>query len=112
MREGLSAHVQRLQSATADYQSRRWLGSVGVALAIGLVYYLAGGLGVGLVLKPEGVAVFWPAAGISSGSLIALGRRARWPVAAGVIAATMVVHLVIADPLWAGVAWGMCNAAE
>ena len=92
--------------------SRRWLGGTAVAAAVGVVYYLAGRLGVGLVLKPEGVAVFWPAAGISSGVLIALGRWARWPVAAGVILATVVVHVAIIDPLWAGVAWGVSNAAE
>jgi hypothetical protein len=34
-------------------------------------------------MPPEGIAVFWPAAGISSGVLIALGPGARWPVAAG-----------------------------
>ena len=92
--------------------SRRWLSSTALAAVVGVAYYLAGRLGVGLILKPEGVAVFWPAAGISSGVLIALGRLARWPVAAGVIAATVVVHLAIADPLWAGVALGVSNAAE
>jgi signal transduction histidine kinase len=63
-------------------------------------------------VKPEGVAVFWPAAGISSGLLIALGPRARWPVLAGVTLATVATHLIIKDPLWAGVALGVCNAAE
>jgi signal transduction histidine kinase len=92
--------------------SRRWLSSTALAAVVGVAYYLAGRLGVGLILKPEGVAVFWPAAGISSGVLIALGRWARWPVAAGVIGATVVVHLAIADPLWAGVALGVSNAAE
>ncbi len=89
-----------------------WLRGLGLAAAVGIAYYAAGRLGVGLILKPEGVAVFWPAAGISSGVLIALGDRARWPVAAGVIAATVVVHVAIADPLWAGIALGVCNAAE
>ena len=92
--------------------SRRWLSGTALAAVVGVAYYLAGRLGVGLILKPEGVAVFWPAAGVSSGVLIALGRLARWPVAAGVIAATVVVHLAIADPLWAGVALGVSNAAE
>jgi signal transduction histidine kinase len=81
-------------------------------VAVGLAYFLAADLSVHLILKPEGVAVFWPAAGISSGILIALGLRARWPVLAGVIAATIATHLVIGDPLWAGVALGLCNAAE
>lgn len=89
-----------------------WLRGIGLAAVVGIAYYLAGRLGVSLILKPEGVAVFWPAAGISLGCLIALGRRARWPVAAGVIAATVVVHVAIVDPLWAGIALGVCNAAE
>jgi integral membrane sensor domain MASE1 len=31
---------------------------------------------------------------------------------AGVIAATVTTHLIIKDPLWAGVALGLCNGAE
>jgi integral membrane sensor domain MASE1 len=113
----LRGDVRRRRAESAsDGATQRWLRGLarglGLALAVGVAYYLAGRLGVGLILKPEGVAVFWPAAGISSGVLIALGRRARWPVAAGVIATTVVVHLVIADPLWAGIALGASNAAE
>jgi signal transduction histidine kinase len=77
-----------------------------------LVYFLAADISVRLILKPEGVAVFWPAAGISSGILIALGPHTRWPVLAGVIVATVATHLIVNDPLWAGVALGLCNAAE
>jgi signal transduction histidine kinase len=103
---------RRLTETTSGGLTQRWLPGIGLALAVGVAYYLAGRLGVGLILKPEGVAVFWPAAGISSGVVIALGRGARWPVAAGVIAATVVVHLIIADPPWAGIALGVSNAAE
>jgi signal transduction histidine kinase len=78
-----------------------------------VVYFLAARLGLGLVLEPAGVAVFWPAAGISSGILIALGvRRAGWPVALGVTLATVAVHELVGDPLWAGTALGLSNAAE
>jgi signal transduction histidine kinase len=111
MLEGLLARGQR-QRSVADDLARGWLRSVGLAAAVGLAYFLAARLGVGLVLKPEGVAVFWPAAGISSGVLIALGPRSRWPVAAGVTIATIVIHQLIADPLWAGAALGLSNAAE
>src|ERR1700733_5528041 len=111
MPERALANGQRRRSAANDL-ARRWLIGAGLAVTVGVAYFLAGRLGVGLILKPEGVAVFWPAAGISSGVLIALGHRARWPVATGVIAATVVVHLLIADPLWAGVALGLSNAAE
>lgn len=108
MVEGLFA--RRQQSAAVD--DRRWLGGLGLALVIGVAYWIAGRFGVALVLKPEGVAVFWPAGGIASGTLIALGRQARWPVAAGVIAATVAVHLGVPDPLWEGLGLGVCNAAE
>jgi signal transduction histidine kinase len=49
---------------------------------------------------------------ISSGILIALGPHARWPVLAGVMVATVATHLIINDPLWAGVALGLSNGAE
>src|SRR5262245_12436702 len=89
-----------------------WVGSIGVAAAVGLAYFLTAKFSVRLILESSGVAVFWPAAGISSGILIALGPRARWPVLAGVVVATVVTHLIINDPLWAAVALGLCNGAE
>jgi signal transduction histidine kinase len=109
MPEGLGGQPQR---SAAEAPARRWARSVGLAAAVGVAYFLAARLSVGLVLKPEGVAVFWPAAGISTGVLIALGPRSRWPVAAGVTVATIVIHQLIADPLWAGLALGLSNAAE
>jgi signal transduction histidine kinase len=101
---------QRQRSAAKDL-ARRSVNSIGLAVAVGVAYFLAARLSVGLLLE-EGVAVFWPAAGISSGVLIALGPRARWPVAVGVTAATVVVHQLIGDPLWAGIALGLSNAVE
>ena len=110
--KGEVAHGQP-QRPAADDMARRWGESIGLAAAVGVAYFLAARLSVGLVLKPAGVAVFWPAAGISSGVLIALGLpRARWPVAVGVTVATIVIHQLIADPLWAGMALGLSNAAE
>src|SRR5262249_43189653 len=91
-------------------RSRRWLADAGLAIAVGAVYFLVARLSVGLVLQPTGVAVFWPAAGITSGFLIALGPRARWPLAAGVTGASVAVHY--SEPLWAGISLGLCNAAE
>ena len=43
---------------------------------------------------PDGVAVFWPAAGIASGIMIALGRVGRLPVAVGVMVATVTANLL------------------
>ncbi len=99
------------QRTGADNLTRRWVNSIGLAVAVGVAYFLAARLSVSLLLD-EGVAVFWPAAGISSGILIALGPRARWPVLAGVIVATVATHFIIKDPLWAGIALGLSNAVE
>src|SRR5262249_563784 len=100
------------QQSTADNLTQRWVESIGLTAAIGLAYFLTAKFSVRLILEPSGVAVFWPAAGISSGLLIALGPRARWPVLIGVVAATITTHLIIDDPFWAGVALGLCNGAE
>jgi signal transduction histidine kinase len=102
-------HGQRLRSAL-DERTSRWVLDIGLAAAVGAAYFLVARNSVALVLETTGVAVFWPAAGITSGSLIALGPRARWPLAAGVIGASIAVHA--AEPLWAGVSLGLCNAAE
>src|SRR5262245_23560321 len=80
--------------------SREWrLASIGLTVAIGVAYFLAARLSLFLQTEPDGVAVFWPAAGVSSGILIALGRDVRWPlavvrwsVAVGVIAATIAAN--------------------
>src|SRR5215472_909332 len=94
------------------YMTGQWVRGLGLAAVVGLAYFIAADFSVRLLVEPEGVAVFWPAAGISSGILIAFGLRARWPVLGGVIAATLATHLIIRDPPWAGIALGVCNAAE
>jgi len=97
---------------SADDITRRWVRGIALAAAIGLAYFITADFSVRLLVEPEGVAVFWPAAGISSGILIALGLPAGWPALGGVVAATLATHLIISDPLWAGVALGLCNGAE
>jgi len=64
------------QRTVAGDLTRRWAGSIGLAAAVGLAYFLAAWLAYGLSLQSEGLAVFWPASGVSSGLLIALGPRA------------------------------------
>jgi len=100
------------QQLPAEEITRQWAKGIGLAAAVGLAYFIAADFSVRLLVEPEGVAVFWPAAGISSGILIAFGPFVRWPVLVGVTAATIATHLIIRDPLWAGVALGLCNAAE
>ena len=111
MTVGLLEHRQHQRSA-ADIVSERLVISIGLAVAVGLAYFLGAKLSLGLLMKPGGVAVFWPAAGISSGVLIALGPRARWPVAAGVMAATIAANLMGDRNIWASTAFALCNAAE
>jgi PAS domain S-box-containing protein len=91
---------------------QRWFASVRLAVAIFIAYFLAGLLGLSLQTQPDGVAVFWPAAGISSGILIALGRDVRWPVVVGVMAATFAVNLTSDRAVWISSAFAVRNAAE
>jgi signal transduction histidine kinase len=90
----------------------RAVGPVGLAVAIGIVYFLAARLSLALLTKPEGVAVFWPAAGVSAGALIALGPPARWPVIVGTMAATIAANLFGDRSLWSAVLFAICNAGE
>ena len=78
----------------------QWVGLIGLAVAVGIAYFLAARLSLALLTKPEGVAVFWPAAGVAAGVLIALGPRARWPVVVGTMAATIVANLFGDRNLW------------
>ena len=64
-----------------------------LALAVGCVYILSAKMSLAL-LTPDGVAVFWPAAGIAAGTLIAAGPSARWAVAAGTLGATIVANVL------------------
>ena len=110
MRQDLPRQVQHELSAEIDLT--RWVGSAGLAVAIGIVYFLAARLSLALLTKPEGVAVFWPAAGVSAGVLIALGSRARWPVVVGTMVATIVANLFGDRNVWSAVLFGLCNAGE
>jgi signal transduction histidine kinase len=90
----------------------RWVGPIGLAVAVGIVYFLAARLSLVLLTKPEGVAVFWPAAGVSAGVMIGLGSRARWPVIFGTMAATIAANLFGDRNLWSAVLFALCNAGE
>jgi signal transduction histidine kinase len=90
---------------------QHWAGRVGLAVAVGVAYFFAARLSVGL-RGPDGVAVFWPAAGISSGVLIALGPHARWPVVAGVMAAIIPASFMVGRTLVPVIAFALCGAAE
>lgn len=92
--------------------TRRWISSIGLASAVAITYFLAARLSLALLSKPDGVAVFWPAAGVAAGVLIALGPSARLPVAAGAIAATVAANLLGDRTIWSAVVFAVCNAGE
>src|SRR5262245_36633644 len=101
-----------LQKSVDGNSILRWIGSIGLALAVAVAYFLAAQLGLALLTTPERVAVFWPASGVAAGILIALGSWARTPVAAGVVAATLAANLMLDRSLWAALAFALCNAGE
>src|SRR5262245_49669686 len=69
------------------------MGAIELAIAVGVTYFSAAQLSLALFAEPGGVVLFWPAAGISSGVLIALGRDARLPVIGGAMVATIAASL-------------------
>jgi signal transduction histidine kinase/CheY-like chemotaxis protein len=84
------------------------ISTIGVALA----YFVAARLSLVLLEPIDGVAVFWPAAGVASGILIALGSAARWTVVVGVVAATIAANLLGDRNIWSSVFFAVANAGE
>src|SRR5262245_39495240 len=89
-----------------------WMNPLGLATATAILYFLGAHLGLALLTQPDGVAVCWPAAGISAGMLVAFGPQARWPVAVGVMVATILANLLSDRNLGATVVFVLCNAGE
>ena len=98
--------------STSSQSAQRWMNSVGLAIAVGIAYFLAARLSLLLLTKPDGVAVFWPAAGVSSGVLIALGQRALLPVLAGTMAATVTANLFGDRNIFSAIVFALSNALE
>src|SRR5215475_6326642 len=87
-------------------------GALGLAVAVGIAYFLAAELSLALRAKSHGLTMFWLAGGVSSGVLIALGRDARLPVVAGTMVATVIASLMGGGNIWASAAFALCNAGE
>ena len=107
MLQGVREQVQRQYLPGATAMSR----AVWLTVAVGVAYFLAARLSLLLMTQP-GVAIFWPAAGISAGTLIALGRDARWPVAVGVVSANTVANLMGDRNIWSSSLFSLCDAGE
>jgi len=88
-----------------------WIFTASLAVAVGVAYFLAARLSLAL-LTPDGVAVFWPAAGVSAGVLIALGPKARLSVITGVVAATIAANLFGDRNIPGAIVFAGCNAFE
>ena len=88
-----------------------WLRSIGIAAVVGVAYFLAAQLSNSFLITPETV-IFWPAAGISSGLLIALWSIARWPVLTGVMLATAAANLLRHFGVATTAVWVLGNTAE
>jgi PAS domain S-box-containing protein len=105
-------HRRRPCTSTLRHRSRALVRPMAISMAVGIAYFVAARFGLALLTAADGVAVFWPAAGISAGALIALGPAARVPVVAGTIAATMVANLLADRNIPATIVFALCNAAE
>jgi signal transduction histidine kinase/ActR/RegA family two-component response regulator len=90
----------------------RLVSAIGSTIAIAIAYFLAARLSLALLEKADGVAVFWPAAGVASGVLIAFGPAARWPVIVAVMAATMGANLLGDRNVPSSLFFAVANAGE
>jgi PAS domain S-box-containing protein len=89
-----------------------WIATLGASFAIALAYFGTAELGLALLAKPSGVALFWPASGIAVGLLVAAGRRAAVAVVVGVVVGTVAANLMSDRQLLTSVLKGFCNAGE
>jgi integral membrane sensor domain MASE1 len=83
-----------------------------LALAIGVAYFVAAWLGLALIARLENVAIFWPASGIATGALVALGHRAWQPVAIAVATASVAANVLAGRSLGAAFLFALCNIGE
>lgn len=100
--------------AFTDNRTRHWMYRVGIAAAVALIYVPAAKLGLELPFKSGYATVMWiwPAFGVGAGALIALGRSARWPVAAAVMGANCFIQLTSGAPLWAALVLGLAEVIQ
>src|ERR1700730_15327146 len=91
---------------------RQWAGSVMLAIAVAIAYFLVSRLSFFLRTKPDDVAWFWPAAGVAAGVLIALGPGTRLPVVVGTMVASIPGNLLAHWSFWTCIVFALCNAVQ
>jgi two-component sensor histidine kinase/integral membrane sensor domain MASE1 len=89
-----------------------WIGAIGLAIAVGIAYFLAAQLSFALTARSDGLAMFWIAGGVSSGVVIVLGRSARLPVGGAMVAAMLIATLMGHRSIWISTAFALCNVGE
>ncbi|MGD9803500.1 MAG: MASE1 domain-containing protein [Hyphomicrobiaceae bacterium] len=97
---GMSRFIQRLGPTAA------------LTLATALAYGCAAWGGLTLLTGTSGIAIFWPASGLSAGLAIAIGRTGYPAIALGTVLATIVVNLFFGRDLWLSAGFGLLNAGE
>ncbi len=83
-----------------------------LTFAVALAYFLTARLSLALLDPADGVALFWPAGGVASGILIALGPAAQLPVVLGVVAATIAANLLGDRNIWSSLFFAVTNSGE
>jgi signal transduction histidine kinase len=96
----------------ADKSARRWSRRIAIVAAVGIPFFLAAKLGLGLPASSGYVAVFWPAMGLGVGVLIGLGPSERWLVLVAITAANFLANLSSGDPPQIATATCLSEAAE
>jgi len=83
-----------------------------ISISVAIVFFLAARLSLALLDKTDGIAVFWPAAGVATGFLVAFGPTVRWPVVIGVVAATFAANLLGDRNLASTTTFAVANAGS
>ncbi len=113
MRASIFEKDQRLRLTQNGLVPWTWLSSIGIAAAVGAAFFLAAKItSWGTAFQPDKVSLFWPPTGVSSGLLIVLGPRRRWPAVAGIVAASAAISQETWNILWITPAIAACNAVE
>ena len=103
-------HRARLAADSSAWSLGSRRGQWALLVALALAYAIVARLSV--APSVEHIAVFWPAAGLSVGVLIVLGRPAWIPGAGAVFAATLVAHLTTRSSLGATLTFALANTIE
>jgi integral membrane sensor domain MASE1 len=83
-----------------------------LAVLVGVGFFFAAKLGLGLPSSSGFVAVFWPAMGFGVGMLIGLGPSERWPVLSAITVANFLANFTSGDPPQIALATCLSEATE